>query len=105
MFPARSADRTRKECWPSTRPPYDVGDEHTVKAPPSRLHADPETGSLVVNSKVAEALLLVASGRRVIVVFGGIVSTVHCQIVGRPTFPSESVAFTAKLCLPLASPE
>jgi hypothetical protein len=59
----------------------------------------------VVNWKLAEALLLVALGPCVMVVLGGTVSTVHAQVDGSPTCPSESVALTAKACLPLARPE
>jgi hypothetical protein len=81
---------------------YVFGDPHSVKPDPSRLHAKDEFGSLLVNAKVAEALLLSAGGPDAIVVCGATVSIFHVYAVGSD--PRDG-ATTLNVCVPSERPE
>ena len=73
--------------------------------PLSRLHKKPE-GSLALNSNVAEVESVVPDGPAVIVVSGGVLSTVHeCSAGLGSGLPDPSIARTRNVWAPLPSPE
>ena len=75
-FPALSRARTSNEWAPSARPEYDRGEAQPANVTPSRLHSKVAPGSLV-NSNVAELLVVGPLGPAVIWVSGGVVSGVE----------------------------
>src|SRR5437762_1160394 len=91
---------------PSVRPEKVAGDVHEFVWPPSSEQLN-VTASLPANINVI-APELVTNGREaklVMVTVGGVVSTVH-EIDGALVSdkPAALVAFTVKVCVPLASP-
>jgi hypothetical protein len=86
---------------PSPSPAYVWGEEHGLKPLASRLQANVEAASLLVNVKLALALLLEAGGVDAIAVSGGIVSTVQVYIVTGPVLP----IWTLNVCCPSWRPE
>src|SRR5918995_1847162 len=72
-FPALSRARTPNECLPSGSPEYDRGEAQPAYGAPSTLHSKLAPGSLV-NSKIAELLVVGPLGPDVISVSGGVVS-------------------------------
>ena len=78
-----------------------VQDAH---APPSRRHWNDVAPSEPTNAKVGVVSVLDAAGPEVIVVSGGVVSTVNPRLAGvASVFPCSSVARTSKVCAPSAN--
>ena len=97
-MPAASVARTRKVWDPSERLAYAFGEEQVAKAPESRLHWKVEPGSLEEKPKLGEGLVVVPVGPEVIVVSGGVVSTVNVRVAGKAsTLPVLSTARTLKV--------
>jgi hypothetical protein len=72
---------------------------------PSMLHSKVEAGSGAVKSNVAVVELSGSGGDETIAVSGGVVSTVHVRVSGvGSALPAASVARTANVCEPSASP-
>ena len=105
VFPAASVAFTWKVWLPTARPVYAFGLVQPANAAPSRLHWKVEPDSLEEKLKLGLVELLGFAGLDVIVVSGGVVSIVHVYVAATPTFPIASVARTANVWLPAASPE
>ena len=103
-FPAASRARTSKACVPSPRPVYVAGEEQLVNAAPSSEHRNVELGSLE-KLKLAEELRTRPDGLSVIVVSGGVVSTVQVLVAGLSSrLPALSRARTWNVCVPSLRP-
>jgi hypothetical protein len=86
---------TWKVCEPSARPVYVCGLVQAANGPPSSLHskaATPDHASVPLKLKLALELLLEFAGWLVIVVSGGVVSTIQVKLASGPTLPSVSLA-------------
>ena len=105
MLPAGSVALTWKVWLPGASPVYALGLVQATKAAPSRLHWKVDPDSLDEKLKLGLVELLGFAGVDVIVVSGGVVSIVHVYVAATPTFPIASVARTANVWLPAASPE
>jgi hypothetical protein len=84
-----------------------------ANAEPSKAHRNVAPGSDVNEKLAAEVvdgfvgpspITAPAPGASSIVVRAGVVSTVHVYEAAAPVFPAASVAFTANVCEPSASP-
>src|SRR5205814_1956002 len=93
----------RTVCEPSASPLYVAGLVHAVKLPASRLQTAAAPDSLTVNEIVAVVLLVRFAGPLVIVVTGGVVSTVNVTALLRPTFPAASLCSACAVQTPSAS--
>jgi hypothetical protein len=72
---------------------YAFGEVHTAYTPPSILHMNVEPASVEVKVNVAEVEFVGLTGDAVIVVFGGVTSTIQVYEAGvRSTFPAGSLA-------------
>ena len=76
VFPAPSVPRTWKVCEPLVKALYVTGETHALNVELSRLHAKVLFASVAVKLKLAEAAFVRAGGPEVIVVSGGVLSTV-----------------------------
>ena len=74
VVPAASVALTTKVCVPSGRPLYSVGELQGANGAASSLHC---AGSLVVNVKPADRLLVGLAGSPVIATVGAALSIVH----------------------------
>jgi hypothetical protein len=77
VLPAASIALTAKECGPSERWVYVLGEAHDEKLPLSRRQAKALPPSLAAKAKVGELVLLRLLGFSVIAVVGANVSTVQ----------------------------
>ncbi|HYZ29413.1 MAG TPA: hypothetical protein VE570_10185 [Thermoleophilaceae bacterium] len=76
-----------------------------ANASPSNEHPKLAPDSLVEKLKLADGLVVVPAGPELIMVSGGVASTVHARVAGLgSTFPASSRARTLKLCTPSESP-
>src|SRR6266487_5197469 len=95
---AASIARIWTVCSPSVRPLTKVGLEHALQAPPSASHSKVEP--LSVEVKENETLPpLGSAGCAVIVVSGGVVSTLTLRIAD-DVWPASSLAVTSSAWLP-----
>jgi hypothetical protein len=84
---------------------YGSGDVHGLKLAPSMLHLNVDPGSLELKLKLALVWFVGFAGEDVIIVSGGVVSTVQVCAAGvGSVLPAGSVALTSKVWLPSASP-
>jgi hypothetical protein len=103
-LPAESTARTWNVCDALDRPAYVLGVEQAVKPPPSIWHWN-VPASVDVNENDADAAFVGFTGLAVIVVSGGVRSTVHVKLAGvGSTLPTVSVATTENVCEPAANP-
>jgi hypothetical protein len=101
VLPAGSVARTWKVWEPSARAVYSCGLAQGAKAASSRAHWKLEPASLEVKPKLALVLVVDVGGAAVMVVFGGVVSTVHVWLAAvASVLPAGSVARTEKECDP-----
>ena len=77
--------------------------ENALSAVLSRRHSNRAPASLAANVNVADVAVVGLAGPEVIVVFGGVVSTIVQLHDAEPTLPAASVARTWKVCGPRAS--
>src|SRR4051812_50216516 len=85
--------RTERVCCPSGRLSTANGDVHAPNDPASSLHSNVEFASDEVNAN--------DGGPIVIVVSGGVVSTVNVRVAGvESTFPAASIARTENVGRP-----
>src|SRR3954465_7462052 len=77
MLPIGSTARTRNWCVPDARPEKVFGPAHGAYAALSSLHSNVAAGSVELNSKVAVVEVVEVVGWDVIVVCGGVRSTVQ----------------------------
>ena len=104
VLPAASVARTSNVCAPSASTAVVNGVLHEPQAPPSTRHSNVEPVSVAVNENVGVLSVVVAVGPAVIVVSGGVVSTVNDRLAGvGSVLPAASVARTSKVCAPSAS--
>ena len=82
-----------------------MGEEQAAKAAPSSAHWKVAGDSLAEKPKPALVEFVRAAGCEVIVVSGGVVSTVHVYEAGVGSVPTASVARTWKVCEPSARAE
>ena len=80
--PAASVARTANVCGPWASARRLRGDVQAANADASRLHANVTLSSFDVNAKLALADRTVPVGPEVIVVSGGVRSTVHVRVAG-----------------------
>src|ERR671936_2176512 len=97
-LPAGSIARTCTVCRPSVSPFTNVGLEHALQAPPSASHSKVEPVSVEVKEKETVPPLG-SAGLAVIVVSGGVVSTLTLRIA-EEVWPALSVATTFSAWLP-----
>src|SRR5437660_2196670 len=97
-FPAGSIARISTVWLPSVRPLTTVGLEQALQAPPSASHSNVEPGSVEVNENDTVPPLG-SAGFAVIVVSGGVVSTLTLRIA-EAVWPALSVATTFRARLP-----
>src|SRR5438093_1094341 len=82
-FPTASLARTSKVCGPFDRPAARVyGEVHAANASESKRHSKPAVPVLPLNSKVGVSSAVVPEGPAVMVVSGGVVSTVKERLAG-----------------------
>ena len=77
MFPAGSMARTWKLWVPTANPLNVAGLEQLVNPALSTLHSKVLSAWFAVNVNVAVALVVIVPGFPVMLVLGGVVSTVH----------------------------
>ena len=103
-LPAGSVARTENVCEPSVSAVSRSGVVHAVHAPVSTMHSNVEPSSVAVKSNSTFTELSTVGGFLVIVVSGGVRSTVHDAVAGvRSTLPARSVAATENVCAPSAT--
>lgn len=102
-LPAASVATTANVCAPLASGAVVTGDEHGEYAAPSTLHWKVDPASLEVNANVAVGVVIVdpSAGPEVIVVSGGVASTVNVRVAGVGSgLPAGSVATTEKVWAP-----
>jgi hypothetical protein len=93
-------------CDPFARLEYAFGEPHAAQASASSLHSNVASASVAENSNDAALDVVLPIGPLTIEVSGGAVLTVQVLVAGDPsTFPSESLARTANVCVPSPRPE
>jgi len=92
-------------CVPEDNPEKALGLEQVVNPPPSREQAKVEPASFAENVNEAEVAATVPEGPESMEVSGGMRSTLQVNEVAELAWPTPSVAFTAKVWDPWASPE
>jgi hypothetical protein len=98
VLPTGSIARTCTVWLPSASPVYVLGLVQEANAPASSLHSNVLPASEEVKLKVALVWLVGLVGAEVIVVSGGVASTVHVYVAGvGSTFPAGSVALTSNV--------
>ena len=103
VLPTASTALTSK-VWPPTATVGVYVLVQDAHAPPSRRHWNDVAPSEPTNAKVGVVSVLDAAGPEVIVVSGGVVSTVNPRLAGvASVFPCSSVARTSKVCAPSAN--
>ena len=99
-LPATSVARASKLCAPSASAAVVCGEVQAAKAAASTRHSNDDPAS-EANENVGVLSLVVPLGPAVIVVSGGVVSTVNERVAGEAsTLPEASFARTANVCAP-----
>jgi hypothetical protein len=93
VLPAVSVACTANVCAPALTV-NEAPEVHAVKAAPSREHWKVEPASVLVNENTVEVEFVNAAGLVVMVVLGGVPSTVQVRVAAAPTLPAASVATT-----------
>jgi hypothetical protein len=103
-WPAASTARTRNVWAPDVSVEVVNGEEQVVNAPVSTEHWNVDGVSLDVNANVGVESFVGPLGPELMVVSGGVVSTVIERVAGVGSmFPAASTARTANACGPSAS--
>ncbi len=104
VLPAVSVARTSNVCAPSASAAVVNGVVQAANAPASTRHWKVDPASVAVKENVGVLSLVVPVGPAVIVVSGGVVSTLNARLAGvGSVLPAVSVARTSNVCAPSAS--
>ena len=104
VLPAVSVACTANVCAPALTVNA-VPDVHAANVPPSREHWNVEPALSLEKANTVEVAFVNAAGLVVMVVLGGVPSTVQVRVAAAPTLPAASVATTETVWLPSASEE
>jgi hypothetical protein len=105
VLPTASVARTCTVWLPSVSPVYVLALVQEANAPASSLHSNVLPASEDANSKVPLVWFVGLVGPEVMVVCGGVASTVQVYVAGAGSvFPAASVALTSNVCAPSVRP-
>ena len=104
VLPAGSVALTLKGCCPGASVPRSFGETHDANAPASSLQAKLLCASPAEKEKLGVTSLLGSGGLAENTTAGGVVSTVHVELISALVLPAASVALTANVWRPSAIP-